>query len=317
MKRKGKTPKVFATPTKKEVDCNSNINLEEFKLHCWAELPDWLQHNPFITEGYRGNLSYSWCVKSLFRVHTETGNIWSHLLGVVLFFYLMIESLTGALWEHPFWGRLCVLIFLATAQYALGTSTLYHLFMCHSEKTLWKFLRLDYSGIAALIVGSYFAPIFYGYYCFPFWQGLYLVSMAITGATLVFLSLFDFFHSNRFSQVRMVLYMTVAGFGVIPAIHIWYLQSYHMNPPIEVVNALSYIHTRIILMYLSYASGVFTYVYTFPEKFFPGRFNYWLHSHQLWHIFVLVGVCIHYGTIFNIYDTWQAMVPDGVCKYVL
>src|SRR4051812_23496256 len=90
--------------------------------------------------------------------------------------------------------------------------------MCHSEKTLWKFLRLDYSGklhlalaiylntsdcilgIAALIVGSYFAPIFYGYYCFPLWQAVYLTCMGITGVTLVILSLFDFFHSNRYQH---------------------------------------------------------------------------------------------------------------------
>jgi len=199
----------------------------------------------------------------------------------------------------------------------MATSTLYHLFMCHSERTLWKFLRLDYSGIAALIVGSYFAPIFYGYYCFPFWQVLYLSCMAITGITLVLLSLFDFFHSNRFSQVRLMLYLTVAGFGVVPALHMVYLQGYQMNPPAEVASALTNIHVRIVFMYLSYACGTLTYVHTFPEKFFPGRFNIWFHSHQLWHIFVLLGVSIHYGTISNIYDTWQHVVPDGVCRYVL
>ena len=34
------------------------------------------------------------CFKSIFRIHTETGNIWTHLLGVVAFLGLAIYFIT-------------------------------------------------------------------------------------------------------------------------------------------------------------------------------------------------------------------------------
>lgn len=39
------------------------------------------QDNEYIATGYRGQLTYWGTVKSLFRLHNETGNIWTHLLG--------------------------------------------------------------------------------------------------------------------------------------------------------------------------------------------------------------------------------------------
>ncbi|KAG8240188.1 hypothetical protein J437_LFUL016616 [Ladona fulva] len=45
-------------------------------------LPKWLQDNDFLRKGHRPPLpSFNACFKSIFRVHTETGNIWTHLLS--------------------------------------------------------------------------------------------------------------------------------------------------------------------------------------------------------------------------------------------
>ena len=47
-----------------------------------ANLPEWMKDNEFIHFGYRPELrSFVECFKSVFRIHTETGNIWSHILG--------------------------------------------------------------------------------------------------------------------------------------------------------------------------------------------------------------------------------------------
>lgn len=47
-------------------------------------LPRWLQDNDFIWQGYRPPLPSFWdCIKSIFSIHTETGNIWTHMLGNV------------------------------------------------------------------------------------------------------------------------------------------------------------------------------------------------------------------------------------------
>lgn len=45
-------------------------------------LPDWLKDNDFLLHGHRPPMpSFRACFKSIFRIHTETGNIWTHLLG--------------------------------------------------------------------------------------------------------------------------------------------------------------------------------------------------------------------------------------------
>lgn len=44
------------------------------------------QDNDFLQRGHRPPLpSFRACFKSIFRIHTETGNIWTHMLGCVAF----------------------------------------------------------------------------------------------------------------------------------------------------------------------------------------------------------------------------------------
>ncbi len=55
------------------------------------DIPDYLKDNEYIISGYRVNHD-SCCkaAKSLFTCHNESVNIWSHLLGAVLFFALFV-----------------------------------------------------------------------------------------------------------------------------------------------------------------------------------------------------------------------------------
>ena len=47
----------------------------------------------------------------------------------------------------------------------LGMSATFHLFIAHSHKVNNLFNRLDYAGIALLIVGSSYPPNYYLFYC--------------------------------------------------------------------------------------------------------------------------------------------------------
>ena len=48
------------------------------RLLSWKCCPPWLQFNPFILEGYRCELSTYDCVNSLFYLHNESVNVFSH-----------------------------------------------------------------------------------------------------------------------------------------------------------------------------------------------------------------------------------------------
>jgi adiponectin receptor len=40
--------------------------------------------------------------------------------------------------------------------------------------------------------------------------------------------------------------------------------------------------------------GVALFVLRFPERLSPGRFDLWLHSHNLFHMLVVAGAVLHY-----------------------
>ena len=75
--------------------CRAAEQAEEFVKKVWEagwrvvhhnSLPTWLKDNDFLHKGHRTPTnSFMACFKSIFRIHTETGNIWSHLLGKQVF----------------------------------------------------------------------------------------------------------------------------------------------------------------------------------------------------------------------------------------
>ena len=54
------------------------------RLLDFHELPLWLQDNVFIEKYYRPQMSFTDCFYSIFELHNETGNIWTHLQNETL-----------------------------------------------------------------------------------------------------------------------------------------------------------------------------------------------------------------------------------------
>ena len=66
---------------------------QQFKLLKVQEVPD--HHKEIsISGGYRQRLEYKDCLWSIFRLHNETVNIWTHLIGFLIFFslYALVSS---------------------------------------------------------------------------------------------------------------------------------------------------------------------------------------------------------------------------------
>lgn len=74
---------------------------KDWKTCHYRELPKWLQDNDYLLQEHRPPLSsYRLCFGSIFRLHTETGNILTHLIGFVLF-VVIAETLYIRNMYHP------------------------------------------------------------------------------------------------------------------------------------------------------------------------------------------------------------------------
>ena len=116
-------------------------------------------------------------------------NIWTHLIGSVLFIFLLY--LTFAIPISPRFGQtkvveLCdlvreefnemvhgsdsvvprwpITIFVLCAIFCLSGSTIFHSFLCCSQRVRTILQTIDYCGISILISGSYFPVIYYPFY---------------------------------------------------------------------------------------------------------------------------------------------------------
>ena len=95
--------------------------------------------------------------------------------------------------------------------------------------------------------------------------------------------------------------------SVLPVVHGILLHGYEFA---IYSTALKY----LLVMACCYLVGGYTYVSRVPEKYWPGRFDYWLNSHQILHMMVIMGSLINWQGAVQSYHFWHLAVPGSVCK---
>ncbi len=79
-------------PTNEEIETKKNPEpgrRKSFFLDKYESIPLWLKDNRFIKGSYRVHFSWKLCLKSIFKIHNETMNIWTHILGALIFIVLL------------------------------------------------------------------------------------------------------------------------------------------------------------------------------------------------------------------------------------
>lgn len=254
-------------------------------------LPKWLQDNDFLQTGHRPPLnSFRACFSSIFRVHTETGNIWTHLLGCVMFIGIAAYFLSTPAMELPPWDKAVFGVFFAGAIICLGLSFAYHTVHCHSELVGKLFSKLDYCGIAMLIIGSFVPWLYYSFYCQFSAKLIYLSVVIVLGISSIVVSMWDRFGEPKYRPVRAGVFMGFGLSGVVPAFHYAISEGWF--------KALSQASLGwLILMGCLYILGAMFYALRVPERFFPGKCDIWFQSHQIFHVLVIAAAFVHYHGI--------------------
>lgn len=280
--------------------CRAAEQAEEFVKKVWEagwrvvhhnSLPNWLRDNEFLHKGHRmPSNSFIACFKSIFRIHTETGNIWTHLLGMIAFIGISCYFLTRPSVEIQWQEKAVFSAFFIGAILCLGFSWIFHTVFNHSQRIGKLFNKLDYCGIAFLEMGSFVPWLYYSFYCRLGVKIIYLALIFTLGTTCIVVSLWDRFSEPRFRALRAVVFVSLGLSGVIPALHFIITDGFWVAVEKASLGWLC-------LMAFFYIFGAFIYAVRIPERFFPGKFDIWFQSHQIFHMFVLAAAFVHYHGI--------------------
>ncbi|KAI0525061.1 hypothetical protein KFK09_004451 [Dendrobium nobile] len=281
--------------TAKKTNCNC-------ELVDYDSLPEFLKHNEFILNHYRSEWPLKQTILSIFSIHNETLNIWTHLIGFFIFLILTYHASTlfptsqnrsgnssnslSASTSDTFVSRWPFYLYLAGAMFCLLSSCACHLLSCHSSFTCYLTLRFDYAGISILIVSSFYPLVYYCFACLPFYRNLYLYTITLFGITTIVASLLPVFETAKFRAARAVLFACMAASGLVPIVH----KMVAFGDKKEAVVSTVY----EVVMGLCYGVGVVVYGARVPERWMPGKFDIAGHSHQFFHVLVVAGAYMHY-----------------------
>lgn len=108
-------------------------------------------------------------------------------------------------------------------------------------------------------------------------------------------------NTSHFRFFRAALFLAMGFSGVIPAAHAVFL---HWRDP-QILVATGY----EVVMGILYAVGAGFYVSRVPERWKPGAFDIAGHSHQIFHVFVVVAALLHSSTSLSIMEWRRGMPP--------
>ena len=117
----------------------------------------------FILSGYRANDITNWeIVQSLFQLHNESVNTWSHIIGsILLIWWLQDVSFNGIAGAGDTDAWLCA-YFLSSLLVVHLTSVFFHLYLCKNAKTYILTLALDNCGTMLGGLSIQFVGTWYG-----------------------------------------------------------------------------------------------------------------------------------------------------------
>lgn len=245
---------------------------------------------PFILGSYRPRLSLRHALLSVFALHNDTLNVWSHLLGTAWVAMAMVDlsSLDAVVDEAR---RDCARVFLLSALLGLIMSTLYHLLgPCSSERVNRVLYTADTNGIALCIGGSYYPGIKFAFRCHP--QAEHFYGWLVLGLVA---ACFAATNCGGRDAVRVAVLVMVVTFGLLPLAHWSYVA-----PAVERATFLP----PLLAMFACYGIGFCFFHFRVPERWRPGAFDVWGSSHFWWHLAVFLAIRAWYQSLRNTLQSW-------------
>lgn len=159
-------------------------------------------------------------------------------------------------------------------------------------------IRLDYLGICLLITLSFLPFLHYGFHQNSFYAHTYLAGVLSLGTMSIWFAMDDKFGTAAYRPIRAAGFAVFGLFGIVPGLH-WLLLHYdEFWASLDLKTSF----VSLVTMGVLYIVGASLYACRIPERFFPGKCDLFLHSHQIFHVLVTSAALVHYYGINVLVD---------------
>ena len=264
------------------------------ELTAYYDTPEHLRHpTGYIMTGYRPQLSYAGCFRSLFYMHNQWAIVWTFVLKIPLSALacgLICARLSDTRDMLPFF------VLLAACLVHAPVSAMYHLFMPVSPSVKLAWNRADYALIFVMTVMISYALGYYPFYCEPRLQLGQMVGCAVPAAFNIAWALTPLYRrAHQTRLLRVASAAVVIALALLPVFYAAAVTAYSGRPAAWGLAACA-----------MYPGGALVWIVHFPEKWFPCVFDNHMNSHAWMHVCIVAAHLLFYGFVFESYRVVRA-----------
>ncbi|PQE10730.1 hemolysin-III channel Izh2 protein [Rutstroemia sp. NJR-2017a WRK4] len=251
----------------------------------------------YILSGYRpASCSFIGSLHSIIHLHNETINIYSHLLGSVLFAilpFLLYKQLSPRYSTANLADIIVFSTFFSGVSICFLLSAIFHILANHSRRIAAFGNQLDYLGVVILMWGSTIPTVYYGFHCDPKIQEIYWTMITVSACAVT--TLHSKFRHPRLRPYRAGMYTCLRLSATIFVIHGMMLyggktQNFRMS-----LDWMALMATLNLV-------GAFTYTARIPERYYPRKYDILGSSHQILHFMVIFAGLAHMFGVLKDFD---------------
>lgn len=145
-----------------------------------------------------------------------------------------------------------------------------------------------------MITGSFLPWFYYAFYCCHISRWIYICVSSFLATCCIICSCWDQFSKPKYRPLRTLVFAAFGTFGAVPGFHgLFFNEKF---PSIIKHDSM----IQLLIMGACYLVGALLYALRIPERYFPGKCDYWFHSHQIFHVLVVAAAITHFNCLSNL-----------------
>jgi adiponectin receptor len=234
--------------------------------------------------------SYIASAASVVHLHTETLNIWSHLLGAVWTFSSLVHFVTKNGSSTTSTDAVAIWVYLTATTLCFASSTLCHLFANHTHAGFWQLV--DHIGIIGNIWSSSVSFTILSSKTLSNERWMFITLLSAAAAVSLHRLLCIRSHDQCARQTRITTHVALGLLAAVPALRAWLQRS--RGHQVELLADFACLSLLNIVGGSIYASHLL-------DKMVGMDVGLPDLSHHVMHVLVIVGVSVYKQGVLSLY----------------